>query len=241
MPPRPGPFECAQLSLALARLPGRFERDEDEAYRILNHIIASYKRGVFADDEVVVLFVEPGEPPQLRPVKSLPEDARREIEDGASLWRDGAVMLTSSATKRYLEASTLAGAPRVLVDWFTDDASPRSPGYAAAGDGKQLLVRDTAGTGQPNGQAVGAGRAAGQPEGQDTPPTGWPRRTGGRPPEKRLRVEAAMKAQIKTGELTRLALRNLKQVSMEQEYGVNRETANKARKNVLSEFPIADN
>jgi len=50
-----------------------------------------------------------------------------------------------------------------------------------------------------------------------------------------------MKAQIETGELTRLALRNLKQVSMEQEYGVNRETANKARKNVLSEFPIADN
>ena len=131
MPIRPGPFVCGQIALALARVPGRFERDEDEAYRILNHIIASYERGEFADDEIVVLF---GEPRQLRTLKSLPEVARREIESlFLPIWRD-AVMLTFDAAKRYLEASTLAGAHRLLDDWFADNGSSRSnqrPGGSA--------------------------------------------------------------------------------------------------------------
>jgi hypothetical protein len=123
MPIRPGPFVCGQIALALARVPGRLERDEDEAYRILDHIIASYRRGEFTDEEVVVWF---GEPSQLRTLKSLPEDARGEIESlFLPIWRE-AVMLTFDAAKRYLEASTLAGARRLLDDWFTDNASPRS-------------------------------------------------------------------------------------------------------------------
>ena len=122
MPLCPGPFGCRQLASALSRLPGRFETDENEAYLILDHIIESYMRGVFADDEVVVLF---GDPPHHRSVKTLPTDALGELEN-RNLWRADAIMLTFSAAKRYLEASNLAGAPRVLAEWFTDNASPRS-------------------------------------------------------------------------------------------------------------------
>jgi hypothetical protein len=147
MPLRPGPFVCGQIALALARVPGRMERDEDEAYRILDHIIASYKRGEFTDDEIMVFF---GKPPQIRTLKSLPEDARGEIESlFRPIWRD-AVMLSFSAAKRYLEASTLAGAPRLLFDWFTDNTSPRSSHRAirdrpsaAAGDSGDALASVT--------------------------------------------------------------------------------------------------
>lgn len=137
MPIRPGPFVSGQIALALARVPGRMERDEDEAYRILDHIIASYKRGEFTDEEVVVRF---GDPPQLRTLKSLPEDARGEIESLSRLiWRD-AVMLSFGAAKRYVETSSLAGAPRLLVDWFTDDATLKSGHHRGRSDADRPIM-----------------------------------------------------------------------------------------------------
>jgi len=61
-----------------------------------------------------------------------------------------------------------------------------------------------------------------------------PRR--GPKPEKRLRVEAAIRAQITNGERTIDEVVALKEVSLALEYDVSRDTARKARSNVLSEF-----
>jgi hypothetical protein len=117
-------FICGQLAAGLARLPGRLEFEEAEAYRILHQITVWYARGEFAADEVLVIF---GEPPQLRPL--------REIEEqGAKIstfeWREG-IMLTRAACKRYLERSTLQGAPRLIREWFS---IPTSGGLQGAAD-----------------------------------------------------------------------------------------------------------
>jgi hypothetical protein len=116
-------FICGQLAAGLARLPGRLEFEEAEAYRILHQITVWYARGEFAADEVLVIF---GEPPQLRPL--------REIEEqGAKVstfeWREG-IMLTRVACKRYLERSTLQGAPRFIRERFSIPTSGDLQGAA---------------------------------------------------------------------------------------------------------------
>ena len=146
MPGRPGPFVCGQIALALARQPGRLEIDEDEAYRILNQIIACWEHREFAQDEVVVLF---GEPPQLQPLDLVLEHAKQRGEPldlwPRREWRDG-IMLTATAARRYLEGCGLAGAPRILREWFSgvlasEPASVRGAAHAPenrwAGAGKQ--------------------------------------------------------------------------------------------------------
>jgi hypothetical protein len=50
-------FQFGRIAWKLARLPGRWEADQDEAYRILNELIAWYERDEFAEDEVLVVLV----------------------------------------------------------------------------------------------------------------------------------------------------------------------------------------
>jgi len=112
-------LKAGQLALGLSRVPGRMETDDAEAYRILHHLMAWYALGKFAPDEVVVCHDELGLQP-LREIEKLQEQ-----EVGLFLWRE-AVMLTRAACKRYLEQSTLEGAPRQLSEWFSTTASDGS-------------------------------------------------------------------------------------------------------------------
>jgi hypothetical protein len=116
-------FRMAEVALRLARLPGRMERDEDEALRILGDLIAWYKRGEFAEHEVVVFIDDPlgfiSVTPRLDEVESL------------QLWRD-AVMLTRDAVERYLDGSSLGGARRLRHEWFSRETSKKGkPGPKA--------------------------------------------------------------------------------------------------------------
>jgi hypothetical protein len=96
-------FVCGSIASELARLPGQFEVDQEEKWRILGDLAARCDSGYFKDDETIVCF---GEPPRLVPI--------REIEDVAII----PVMLTRAACKRYVEQSTSPNAPRLLRAWF---------------------------------------------------------------------------------------------------------------------------
>ncbi len=110
-------FEIAQK---LAREPGRLEFDRDEAYRIGGDMYDWYRRGEFGEREVVAQY---GDPPSFGPIGRAEEEARRRGQE----WQDldfglwyGAIGLTYPAAKRYVEGCGLAGAARVLRDWFSD-------------------------------------------------------------------------------------------------------------------------
>ena len=60
---------------------------------------------------------------------------------------------------------------------------------------------------------------------------------GGRRPTRRSQVKAAMKEDLEQGRLTEAALKNMLEKNLSAQYGVNRETARKARHEVLSEMP----
>lgn len=115
-------FPFGQIAARLARQPGRLEFDQDEAYRILNHLIGCFERGEFADDEVVVLA---DDSPRFCPLKPRLEEVEQECStEGPPIlqfWRDAA-MLTRPALRRFLEHSTLGGAPRLLREWYSDEA-----------------------------------------------------------------------------------------------------------------------
>jgi len=59
---------------------------------------------------------------------------------------------------------------------------------------------------------------------------------GGRRPRKRNRVKAAMNEDLEQGRLTEAALKNMLEKNLAAKYGVSRETARKARDEVLSEM-----
>ena len=59
---------------------------------------------------------------------------------------------------------------------------------------------------------------------------------GGRRPRKRNRVKAAMNEDLEQGRLTESALKNMLEKNLADKYGVSRETARKARDEVLSEM-----
>jgi hypothetical protein len=122
---RPGPFYVSEIARAIARLPGRAEVDHEEAYRIADDIAEWYLRGEFRDDEVVAYA---GDPPALRSLGEIKEDARRRGENwclSQPEWR-AACMLTAPAARRYLEGCGLAGAQRVLREWFAEVAVPEA-------------------------------------------------------------------------------------------------------------------
>jgi hypothetical protein len=114
---RLGPFYIYDLARAIARLPGRTEVDEQEAIRITDDIAEWYLRGEFHDDEVVAYA---GEPPALRSLAEIKDDARRRGENwhlSQPEWR-AVYFLTAPAARRYLQGCGLVGGPRVLRDWF---------------------------------------------------------------------------------------------------------------------------
>ena len=59
---------------------------------------------------------------------------------------------------------------------------------------------------------------------------------GGRRPRKRNQVKAAMNEDLEQGRLTESALKNMLEKNLADKYGVSRETARKARDEVLSEM-----
>jgi hypothetical protein len=114
---RPDPLYVYYLALALARLPGRLEVDHDEANRILDDIAEQYERGDFAENEVLASYLGP--PPGLRSLAEIKQDAEGRGEPSPSLGEIRVCgILSYAAAKRYVEASGLAGAPRVLREWF---------------------------------------------------------------------------------------------------------------------------
>jgi hypothetical protein len=116
-------FKFGHIAAKLARLPGHMEWDQDEAYRILDDLMLCYARQEFADDEVLVLVADPAHFAPLKPrLADVEEEYRVNCSQILFFWRDG-VMLTRDALKRYLQRSTLEGAPRLLREWFLDDKS----------------------------------------------------------------------------------------------------------------------
>jgi hypothetical protein len=110
--PHHDPIFIGDLARSLARLPGRLEFDREEAVRIATDIAERYLRGEFADEEVVAMA---GDPPRFIPYVHTGEYRAGTIN--ANLWY-AAVALTPPAVRRYLERCGLAGAPRVLAEWF---------------------------------------------------------------------------------------------------------------------------
>jgi hypothetical protein len=121
-----GPFYIHELARAIARLPGRAEVDEQEAYRITDDIAEWYRRGEFDDSEVVA-FV--GDPPMPRSLADMKKDLHRRGESwclSQPEWR-AAYCLTAPAARRYLEGCGFDGALRVLREWLGDSPGRRKP------------------------------------------------------------------------------------------------------------------
>jgi hypothetical protein len=70
----------------------------------------------------------------------------------------------------------------------------------------------------------------------DSAPAGSMPGRGGRRPRKRNQVKAAMNEDLEQGRLTASALKNMLEKNLAEKYGVSRETARKARNEVLSEM-----
>lgn len=209
MPAGGGPFYILDLAQALARLPDRLEFDRDESYRIGRDMFEWFQRGKFKAEEVVVRY---GDPPRFIAIGDAMADARRHgkpSEIDPNLWY-AAVALTYTAAKRYIECCGLAGAQRLLNEWFISPTSARN-------SDQRLEMRGAL-------TAAAAHSDRGQP------------RQTGPAPSRRLATEAAMKRDITAGTLTIEALEKLKEVAMASTYAVSRDTARKARRNVLSEL-----
>lgn len=124
-PEHPGPFYISEIAQKLARQPGRLGFDLDEAHRIAGDIYDWYARGKFSEQEIVARY---GDPPRFGPIARAEEARQRgkgwqEIDLG--LWY-AAIALTRTGAKRYVEGCGLAGAARLLSEWFgpTDGRKP---------------------------------------------------------------------------------------------------------------------
>lgn len=143
MAAHPGPFTFLDIAYALARLPGRLEVDRDEAGRILDDITERYANGDFAEDEIMVQVA----PHQLQPLKTVLENAQGRGELGPSLEeiRVGGI-LSHAAAKRYVQASGLTGAARLLAEWFEPSpeagASVRTPSKTRRKPGPKADLRE---------------------------------------------------------------------------------------------------
>jgi hypothetical protein len=135
MPVRPGPFYVSELAVALARLPGRLEFDRDEADHIAYDMLQARERGDFADEEVVARY---GDPALFVPISQIPEEpgglgpALAPEFIRKTLWY-AAVALTYPAAKRYIERCGLAGAARLLAEWFDEAKETGPPGAGKTG------------------------------------------------------------------------------------------------------------
>jgi hypothetical protein len=132
---RSGPFSVLEIAIALARLPGRLERDLDEEIRIASDLYERYQRGEFAENEVLAKY---GDPPRMRPLVGSGEDPQQLASTnmpglrGITLWH-GLVALDEMATRRYVKNCGLAGCERVWSEWFAPPVidlaaeTPRKP------------------------------------------------------------------------------------------------------------------
>jgi hypothetical protein len=102
-----------RIARALARLPGRAQVDEEEARQIAADMAEWYLHGLFCNDEVLVLTVNPR---KHQPLAEVVEGAWR--PDLPILMWSATVFLTAPATRRYLEGCGMAGAPRLLRELF---------------------------------------------------------------------------------------------------------------------------
>jgi hypothetical protein len=126
MPLRAGPFSSSEIACALARLPGRQEIDRLEAFRIVDQLVSWWRRGEFGKDEIVVLIArKENSEPELCPFKEAVAEGHVTLDDFEWLAQRGFLMLTFDAAKRFIEASTVDAAPRVLHEWFT--VAPSAP------------------------------------------------------------------------------------------------------------------
>lgn len=118
MSEHPGPFYIFEIAQKLARQPGRLEFDRDEAHRIADDIYDWYRRGEFGEQEIVAQY---GDPPCFGPLARAEDEAKQrgqEWEDiSFGLWY-AAIALTWAAAKRYIAGCGLAGAARLLSEWF---------------------------------------------------------------------------------------------------------------------------
>jgi hypothetical protein len=208
----PGLRFFVDIAYDLARRQGRLEIDYDEAKRILGYIVERYKHDYFADDEVMVKVG----PREYQPLKKVLEDARRRGETGPFLAaiRDCS-MLTDAAAKRLvglLQASGLDSAPRLLAEWSELDASDRRPPKAR-------------------------GKPEPKPEERNTIA---PTRKRGRKGELGKRVEAQMRDELETGQLTIEKFSNMLEKQWPSRYAVSRTTARNARNRVLADTEFID-
>jgi hypothetical protein len=141
---RPGPFYIIEIARVFARKPGRVEVDREDAHRITYDIAERYLRGEFGDGEVVADHAGP--PPARRSLAEIKKDARRRGETwclSQPEWR-AAYMLMAAAARRYVEGCGLAGAERVLREWFSAaEAAIPEAGTIKGGAAAERAARQT--------------------------------------------------------------------------------------------------
>jgi hypothetical protein len=118
------------------------------------------------------------------------------------------LVLRRTACQRYLLNSALERAPRLLRDWFPE---------AAGAYGKA---------------APSTSAPSGEPASPHAP------RKRGRKPTKRQAVAAKMRSEIEANSITRQELDAMLEKEMEAKYGVCRDTARRARRDVLGGVEI---
>ncbi len=108
-------FLFGEIADALARTPGRLEVDVAERGRILLDLADRTCRGEFnlSDDSEVVTLI--GEPPYFVPIAP--------VRAGGFLANPEALIFRRDACRRYVQNSSLDGAPRVLTAGFPEQAS----------------------------------------------------------------------------------------------------------------------
>ena len=118
-------FLAGTIALRLSRVPGRLEKDEEEAIRILDNLAHWCARGEVSPDEVLVIDVIEN-PPSFKPAVPRLADSYSEILPID--WRD-IVILSRRATGRFLANCQLLGASRLMLEFgFNGDiAKPRAP------------------------------------------------------------------------------------------------------------------
>jgi hypothetical protein len=209
---RSGPFSISEIAEVLAhQRPTLSLQVSEAALRIAQGMFECFKRGEFEDHEVLV---RTGFPPRFEPLA----DVRAGGKDwyfapltkiDLRMWYSS-VSLAYPAAERYLKCCGFPNA-RIALEWLNTPAlvltSQPPPGLQPA----------------PISQSLRSDRTT-------------PRRKTGPVPIRRLAAETAMKEQIASGILTLEVLDKLKEEAMAERYGVSRDTARKARRNVLSEL-----
>jgi hypothetical protein len=213
MPVRPGPFYIFEIAQALTRQPGDIAIDRDKARAISDEMFDMYERGEFREEEVVVRY---GNPPRIGTIAEAKKDAGDSWDEIHPNFWYAAVALTYPAAKRYVESCGLAGAERLLKQWFTEAATPDPMPPEPQG------VSD-------NASDVEAA----------APVTG--KRKPGPEPKLRTNLCGKMLDDLRSGRHTPETLRATKMSALSSEYGASPNTAAEARNHALAQFSELQN